>query len=602
MAKQTINIGAAANDKSGDPLRTAFSKTNSNFNELYALVGGTVAELTEIAQDYAAPLLNHASHTGITFSYDDANNKLIASVTNSIPSVSGNSGKYLYTNGTAISWDVLPLELPSQLNNAGKFLFTNGSTTSWETILTASSSATFTNKTINIQPGQGNVFQINSNNITTTTGNNSTLVLDTNPTINTLFIGDNSNLVIAGGSSSYYWSGSASVLGDDISGVYRNRVTQTSTNSLFTFGANGTGNMSVQIEGSLFVGSSLPSNNGGLNTSFPGWLVVESGGKFGGDINTLGGLIFDSSANGDITFANNATISPSSNNLTINTVSGVTTKTWTFSTAGNLTLPGELHGSIVSGPGGPSGRTVKITPADDASDKKFNFRIDQFGETFTRAYLEFPLAENNKQVAAVFPHANNTNGYIFTQGNNTVDDGMNNAFNIFYNNGNIKITPMSTVGGGTLYTWTFGNNGNLTFPDSTVQTTAYPGITNEHDGSSVIVVGQVTATRGDLSVRLTNNSNTLDVELKYSNAGGQRSISVYRAYPTPLNIYSGFTTKTAGNTTWDNVGNLSVPGNSLSFTVTDQTFHKIYRVTVIADEMPGVGIAGEAYCTIEQLQ
>lgn len=35
MAKQTINIGTAANDRTGDPLRTAFTKINSNFTELY---------------------------------------------------------------------------------------------------------------------------------------------------------------------------------------------------------------------------------------------------------------------------------------------------------------------------------------------------------------------------------------------------------------------------------------------------------------------------------------------------------------------------------------------------------------------------------------
>ena len=36
MAKLTINIGQSANDKTGDPLRTAFEKVNSNFTELYA--------------------------------------------------------------------------------------------------------------------------------------------------------------------------------------------------------------------------------------------------------------------------------------------------------------------------------------------------------------------------------------------------------------------------------------------------------------------------------------------------------------------------------------------------------------------------------------
>lgn len=35
MAKQTINIGVAANDGSGDPFRIAFDKCNDNFTEVY---------------------------------------------------------------------------------------------------------------------------------------------------------------------------------------------------------------------------------------------------------------------------------------------------------------------------------------------------------------------------------------------------------------------------------------------------------------------------------------------------------------------------------------------------------------------------------------
>lgn len=36
MAKQSIGIGSAANDGTGDPLRTAFDKVNDNFDEVYA--------------------------------------------------------------------------------------------------------------------------------------------------------------------------------------------------------------------------------------------------------------------------------------------------------------------------------------------------------------------------------------------------------------------------------------------------------------------------------------------------------------------------------------------------------------------------------------
>lgn len=47
MTQQTINIGAAAEDHTGDPLRTALDKANQNFNELYknanALAVGHVA-------------------------------------------------------------------------------------------------------------------------------------------------------------------------------------------------------------------------------------------------------------------------------------------------------------------------------------------------------------------------------------------------------------------------------------------------------------------------------------------------------------------------------------------------------------------------------
>ena len=47
MAKQTINIGASANDGTGDSLRSAFDKVNDNFNELYgAGAAGTNVDIT----------------------------------------------------------------------------------------------------------------------------------------------------------------------------------------------------------------------------------------------------------------------------------------------------------------------------------------------------------------------------------------------------------------------------------------------------------------------------------------------------------------------------------------------------------------------------
>jgi hypothetical protein len=67
MAKQIINIGSQANDRSGDPLRTAFNKINQNFTELYTT----------------------------------------ASLDIQIPVQTGNVGKYLTTNGSVLSWSTV---------------------------------------------------------------------------------------------------------------------------------------------------------------------------------------------------------------------------------------------------------------------------------------------------------------------------------------------------------------------------------------------------------------------------------------------------------------------------------------------------------------
>ena len=50
-----------------------------------------------------------------------------------VPAQTGNSGKYLSTNGTATSWTTVDA-LPSQTGNSGKYLTTSGTSASWETL------------------------------------------------------------------------------------------------------------------------------------------------------------------------------------------------------------------------------------------------------------------------------------------------------------------------------------------------------------------------------------------------------------------------------------------------------------------------------------
>jgi hypothetical protein len=51
MAKQTINVGTTANDKRGDPLRTAFTKINQNFTELYNIDANTASDVADLTDN-----------------------------------------------------------------------------------------------------------------------------------------------------------------------------------------------------------------------------------------------------------------------------------------------------------------------------------------------------------------------------------------------------------------------------------------------------------------------------------------------------------------------------------------------------------------------
>ena len=68
MAKQTINIGASANDGSGDPLRNAFDKVNDNFNEIYFSYGNATS-LTNIFDSNGNLDLSGDPHK-VSFLYD----------------------------------------------------------------------------------------------------------------------------------------------------------------------------------------------------------------------------------------------------------------------------------------------------------------------------------------------------------------------------------------------------------------------------------------------------------------------------------------------------------------------------------------------------
>lgn len=73
MAQQTINVGAAPNDGTGTPLRTAFQYTNSNFSELYTAVGPSG---NNIVVPGSATITGDLTVDTSTLKVDSANNRV----------------------------------------------------------------------------------------------------------------------------------------------------------------------------------------------------------------------------------------------------------------------------------------------------------------------------------------------------------------------------------------------------------------------------------------------------------------------------------------------------------------------------------------------
>jgi len=141
MAKQAINIGSSANDGAGDPLRTAFTKINENFAEVYTELGGSS--------------LSNISFTGNTIGTDDTNGNILLSPNGTGAIVIDTSKNLQFTSHT----DNAILKFDASGNVAISSIVDNGTTVVMGDITVNGTTSTLTTTTndINLVPGGGEV-------------------------------------------------------------------------------------------------------------------------------------------------------------------------------------------------------------------------------------------------------------------------------------------------------------------------------------------------------------------------------------------------------------------------------------------------------------
>ena len=103
MARQNINVGSAPNDSTGDPLRTAFQKINSNFTEIYANVAASNYRFTNNTMTTTSGDMLIAP-PGSADVVIGSTNQLNVSATTS--SVSSTTGALIVAGGVGIAGDL----------------------------------------------------------------------------------------------------------------------------------------------------------------------------------------------------------------------------------------------------------------------------------------------------------------------------------------------------------------------------------------------------------------------------------------------------------------------------------------------------------------
>lgn len=107
MTQQIINVGSAPNDGLGDPIRTAFIKTNDNFTELYATGGvtgianGTSNVVIPTANSNVTVSVDGVSNVGV-FTNTGAN-LLALTTSGNITAVGNITGTYYFGNGAFLT-------------------------------------------------------------------------------------------------------------------------------------------------------------------------------------------------------------------------------------------------------------------------------------------------------------------------------------------------------------------------------------------------------------------------------------------------------------------------------------------------------------------
>jgi hypothetical protein len=429
MAKQNINIGTSANKGDGDPLRTAFTKINNNFTELYDAVGLNDGLVN----------LGSLEFNGSTITTTDSSRIEIAQ-------------EVRITSDLTMRGSIVPnidnhFDLGSQANQ-------------WRSLYVSSDTIFIGGVPLSLEPGTN---ELRVNNV---------------PISQTINYADIANVPTAFSGSYADLSNKPTIPVDiddltDTGNVLARELVSLTVPTIggtasageagITYLSGGLSKWAIFTEGAFTVGEWTDVQ--------PGWTVTDNNG-FTDTIagrGSFGAASFSTTVNNWPSPASGKTYVFTSPDYQAGYTDPIEitvgSNDWTFDANGNLTLPsGFITSNAVTGTNLRSGYDVSIISNHMDVDREWIF--DSYGD------LTIP-------------------GNIRSEGSINIDINLSDS---------------------TLRRWRFGEDGDLRFPDATVQTTAWTGIPGPYaDDEAAALAGVAlgspyhkTGTGGQVFVRLTS--------------------------------------------------------------------------------------------------
>jgi cytoskeletal protein CcmA (bactofilin family) len=485
--QQQINYGAAVNDGEGDPLRTAFIKTDDNFDNVWL----------------AGPVGSNITITNNTVQVNNTNGNLILSP-NGVGAIQTNSRLLPRLNNT-YDFGSTTLKYRTGYFGAGGLIVDGNVTVAGN--LTAGNIS----YTGNVFVGdlQGSVY-----------ADDSTIMVDA--VDNELFAG---RATISGNISADYFVGN----GRQLTGLAASYGNANVAAYLPTY----TGNLS---SGNLTVSS------GSDLWTISGQFLTGPGGAYWHSHPEQSSDDFVSAPGSDITInsidANGVTESKivlTSADIELTVINGIS-RTWRLTESGVTEFPGCLTPVVAAGGCGNIGNV-----SNPWANAYFSGNVNAGNITTTNNITADYFFGNTQGLIGNITNLDSVNFAVENigalVGNNGVNIGAGGNNNlvvlpteVIIQNvpltvaGNILSTvagglniTANTVANGTAQTWNFNTTGNLTFPDDTVQTTAWTGILPNPTYSGSDEIGEATPA----PLNLNNSAEaTLLTQLNLINTGG----------------------------------------------------------------------------------